>query len=192
MAFIGNFLYMNALDLLLKRRSHSRLQAPAPTNDELQNIMDAALRAPDHAGLAPWRFIVCTDNGLERLGHIFQQAAIKSDMSQSDIDRASQLPLRAPMVVVAITKYIQHPKVPCVEQIASTACAVHAMQMAAVAQSYSGVWRTGSYAQNEFVKEEFGLVEDDEIVGFLYLGTPEVDLPEKPKKNSLEYFEFWR
>lgn len=183
---------MDALDLLLNRRSNGRLQEPAPEGKSLQNILNAALRAPDHAGLAPWRFIVCTGDGLLRLGALFQEAARYHEMSQADIERALSLPTRAPMVIVAAMTYSKHPKVPRVEQIASAACTVQAMQMAAIAQSFSGIWRTGVYAQSSFVKQSLGLSEDDEILGFLYLGTPVAPLPEKTGKSHDEYVEYWR
>lgn len=182
---------MDALNLLLNRSSQPRLQAPAPEGETLQNIMQAALRAPDHAGLTPWRFIVCQKAGLARLGDIFEQAAIDADLSEKEIERAPQLTTRAPMVIVAISKFVDHPKVPWIEQISSTSCAVHAMQMAALAQGFSGIWRTGSYAQNDGVKSSLGLKEQDEIVGFLYIGTPGVQAKVKPEKVTDEYFEFW-
>lgn len=52
---------MDALDLLLNRRSASRLTAPAPTGEVRQNIINAGLRAPDHGALQPWRFILIED-----------------------------------------------------------------------------------------------------------------------------------
>ncbi|MFB1036605.1 MAG: NAD(P)H nitroreductase, partial [Sinobacterium sp.] len=165
---------MLALDLLLNRCSQPRLQAPAPEGQALENIKQAALRAPDHACLSPWKFIVCQNQGLIRLGEIFEQAAIFADKSEKEIERAPQLPLRAPMVMVAIAKYTNHEKVPWVEQVASASCAVHAMQMAAVAQGFAGVWRTGSFAQDPIVKQAFELAEQDEIVGFLYLDSSAV------------------
>jgi nitroreductase len=182
---------MHALDLLLTRTSQPRLQSPAPKGDVLENIKQAALRAPDHAALTPWKFVVCADQGLKKLGDLFEQAAIAANKNQKDIDRASKLPFRAPMVIVAIAKYKQHDKVPWIEQVASTSCAVNAMQMAAVAQGFAGVWRTGSYAKNEVVKQGFDLCEEDEIVGFLYLGSSPLKPMPKPKKISAEYFEDW-
>lgn len=182
---------MDALSLLLTRRSQPRLSEPAPSGEELENIKQAALRAPDHAALTPWEFIVCEGEGRDKLGSIFEQSAIQNDKSQKEIDRAPQLPLRAPMIIIAIAKYTEHAKVPRVEQIASASCAVMAMQMAAIAQGFNGIWRTGAYAQCDYVKSQLGLSEDDEVVGFLYLGTPSMDTPQAPGRESSEYFSHW-
>lgn len=182
---------MQALDLLLNRYSNSKLQEPAPQDQELKNIMQAALKAPDHAALTPWRFIVCQGEGLVKLGELYRQAAVAENMSERDLQRASQLPLRAPMLIIAIAKYQQHPKVPRVEQIASASCAVQAMQMTALAQGYNGIWRTGAYAHSQHVKTSLGLSTDDEIIGYLYLGTEATEVVKRPSKDSADYFEFW-
>lgn len=182
---------MNALDLLLNRTSQPKLQEPAPEGVALDNIKQAALRTPDHAGLKPWRFIVCTGKGLRKLGDLLQDTAIAEDKGEQTISRAAQLPLRAPMVIVALTEHVPHEKVPMVEQICSTACAVHAMQMAAQAQGFAGIWRTGSYAQSDYMKEALGIATTDEIVGFLYLGTSNLKPMTKPALDSADFFTHW-
>ncbi|WP_371195232.1 NAD(P)H nitroreductase [Glaciecola sp. SC05] len=182
---------MQALDLLLNRSSQPRLQAPAPEGEALDNILHSALRAPDHRSLSPWQFIVCTGKGLDKLGDIFEEAAICRGAEQVSIDRARQLPARAPMVIVAICKHKPDDLVPWVEQVASTACAVQAMQMAAVAQGFQGIWRTGSYATNETVKQALDCKDDDEILGFLYLGTSPLKAIKKPTKSLEDFVSFW-
>jgi nitroreductase len=182
---------MQALDLLLSRGSQPRLQQPAPAGQALENIKQAALRAPDHAGLSPWQFVVCQDQGLVRLGEVFAQADIAAQKPEKSILRAAQLPFRAPMVMVAIAKYQAHENVPWVEQVASASCAVHAMQMAALAQGFAGIWRTGRYAQDKGVKQAFDLQERDEIVGFLYLGSTSLTPMPRAAVDSNDFFQHW-
>lgn len=182
---------MDALDLLLNRSSQPKLTAPAPEGETLENIKQAALRAPDHVGLKPWRFIVCSGKGLNRLGDLLQECAIAEDKGEQSIARSIQLPQRAPMVIIALTEQVEHDKVPMVEQVCSTACAVHSMQMAAQAQGFAGIWRTGSYAQSNYMKQALGIREEDEIVGFLYLGTSTLKPMPKPAINSDDYFTHW-
>lgn len=182
---------MQALDLLLNRRSQPRLNAPAPEGEALENILQAAVCAPDHRCLAPWRFIVCTGNGLKKLGEIYETATISEGKPEESIDRATQLPLRAPMIIVAICNYTEDEKVPRVEQIASSACTVHAMQMAAVAQGFQGIWRTGWYAQDESVKSALGCKKEDEILGFLYLGSTPLQASVRTPRDLSNMVEYW-
>ncbi|MCV2884257.1 NAD(P)H nitroreductase [Aestuariibacter sp. AA17] len=182
---------MDAISLLVNRHSCPKLEAPAPTGEALDIIKRAALRAPDHACLRPWQFVVCEGEGLTRLGDIYLDAAKKEHFSERDIERAPSLPLRAPMIIVAIAKFTEHEKVPWVEQVASASCAVQAMQMAALSQGFNGIWRTGPYARSETVKKAFNLQAEDEIVGFLYLGTPSVDVKPRRDIEHEAFFEHW-
>lgn len=182
---------MQALDLLLNRSSQPRLESPAPDGQVLQNILHAGMKVPDHGNLSPWKFVVCQGAGLGRLGDIFEQAAIEEQLTEREIQRAPQLPTRAPMVIVVIACYQQHDKVPWVEQVASASCAVYAMQLAALAQGFDGIWRSGIYTQSPYVKTAFNLQEQDEIVGFLYLGKSNVTSSGKPSKNLNDIVEFW-
>lgn len=179
---------MKALDLLLKRQSTIRLQSPAPSDEVLNNIKKAALRVPDHGNLKVGHFIVFQGESLEKLGVIFKKAAINENMSERTTMRAEQMPLRAPMIIAGIAKTREHPKVPKIEQINSVACSIHAMQMAAISQGFQGVWLTGEFSQSLTVKQELGLDNNDEIVGFLYLGTAVIEHKTKPEIPFEDYF----
>ena len=182
---------MDAITLLTTRYSSSRLTEPAPAGEALELIKQAALKVPDHGGLKPWRFVVFNGRAaLAKLGDIFAEAAVEDDPAISNdlLERARQLPLRAPMVIVCIAKAVEHAKVPLIEQQQSAACAVMAMQQAAFAQGFGGIWRTGAYAQLDFVKQALQLGEDDEIVGFLYLGTPSGEPAKRHTPDPAEYF----
>jgi len=182
---------MDALTLLTTRYSSPRLTEPAPSGDALELIKRAALQVPDHGALRPWKFVIAEGReALSRLGDIFAEAAIEEDPSISVElhERARQLPLRAPMVITCIAKVTEHPKVPIAEQVQSAACAVMAMQQMAFALGFGGVWRTGAYAQQDYVKQAFNLAADDEIVGFLYLGTSSSAPSQKAALDPSLYF----
>ncbi len=183
---------MNAIDLLLNRQSQPRLQAPAPQGEALHIIQQAAMRAPDHAGLTPWQFVIIEGEGLDRLGELFVESVKARGGNEESLARAPLLPKRAPMIIAAATRYIEHEKVPKVEQIQSAACAVHAMQMAAFAQGFAGIWRSGNYAQCEVVKQGLGFSPDEELVGFLYLGSSPISPRQSVTRDANNYFSHWR
>ena len=103
---------MNALDLLLNRQSDSKLTTPGPTQEQLDIIKQAALRVPDHAGLKPWQFITVEGDARNKLGEIYYQAALNADADEKTVERAKELPLRAPLIVICIAKYKEHAKYP--------------------------------------------------------------------------------
>lgn len=181
---------MEALDLLLNRRSVGRLQAPAPEGKVLENIIKAGLRAPDHAGLTPWRFVIAEGKGLQKLSDILLRAALAENSEEAVLEKVRNAPFRAPMVITVIAKVTPHQKVPPLEQYLSAGCAVQAMQMAAVAQGYQGFWRSGAWMFHPEVHQAFGLEGDDEIVGFLYLGTPALTPMKVPERDLSQFVEY--
>lgn len=181
---------MDALTLLTQRHSSPRLTEPGPDSGQLETILAAAVKAPDHAALTPWQFMIAQGEGLLRLGEIFYQAAKAKGESGEVLARARLLPTRAPMVITVIAKVQDHPKVPAIEQHLSAGCAAMAMQMAAQAQGLGGIWRTGSYAFDPVVRESLGVRGDDQIVGFLYLGTPLSKAPNKRPPDPYDYVSY--
>ncbi|PHM72821.1 NAD(P)H nitroreductase [Xenorhabdus sp. KJ12.1] len=179
---------MKALELLLNRRSVARLTTPVPAGDELQNILAAGMRAPDHGALRPWHFIVMQGEGIDKFSKLLKQAAINGEMGEDVAEKAKNAPYRAPMIITVIAKVVEHVKVPEWEQVVAAGCAVHAMQMAAVAQGFGGIWRSGSWTEDSTVRAGLGCEEHDKIVGFLYLGTPELKSPMKVSSPDLTDF----
>ncbi|WP_240206813.1 NAD(P)H nitroreductase [Vibrio sp. CyArs1] len=181
---------MDALELLLNRRSIARLSEPAPEGEALENIIRAGLRAPDHAGLTPWQFVLAQGDGRQKLADILSDAAAQAGSDEAVIEKANKAPFRAPLVITVIAKVTQHDKVPAIEQHLSAGCAVQAMQMAAVAQGFQAFWRSGKWMFDEHVRRAFGVEGDDQIVGFLYVGTPGCTPMKAPERDLNKYVKF--
>lgn len=182
---------MDALTLLLTRRSCSALKAPAPEGEALQRILQAALRVPDFQRLHPYHFILVAGEGLERLGALMQQAARNSGQPDKVIARAPRMPHRAPLIVIVVARYRPHDIVSRFEQQISAGCAAMAMQMAAVAQGFGGIWRTGWPSADRGLHAALGLGDDDQIVSFLYLGTPDRSPPGSLPEISVGDYCSW-
>jgi nitroreductase len=165
---------MDALELLVNRRSASRLAEPAPAGEQLENILRAGMRAPDHGTLQPWQFFLIEGEGRERFSQLLADGAIQAGEDEKAIDKARNAPFRAPLIIAVVAKCQEHHKVPQWEQEMSAGCAVMAMQMAAVAQGFNGIWRSGALTENPRVRDGFHCRAQDKIVGFLYLGTPQL------------------
>jgi nitroreductase len=181
---------VDAIELLLTRQSSPRLVAPAPDESQLTTILNAAVRVPDHAGLNPWEFIVSHGEGLDRLSELFVKATAAEGGDEAALAKAANMLQRAPMVITVVAKVVQHPKVPVIEQHLAVGCACMAMQQAAFALGLGGIWRTGSLAFNTQLHHDLGLGEHDQIIGFLYLGTPAVKAPTKPTKSAENFVRY--
>jgi nitroreductase len=180
---------MTGIELLLQRQSTSFLTEPAPSEEALEQILASGMRVPDHASLQPWHFTVITDDGLKRLSDLF---VASSDEQSHKLEKIAKKPFRAPMIIVISTQYNEHEKVPVQEQLITAGCCAHAMQMAAFTLGYGAIWRTGGFAYNSQIKQGLSIHEQDEIVGFLYIGTlgrPQVSKPTIDLEGKVSY---WR
>ncbi|MGG5290837.1 NAD(P)H nitroreductase [Pseudomonas shirazensis] len=183
---------MEALDALLNRVSVPRLTEPAPNAAQREGLFQAALRAPDHGQLRPWRFLTIEGEGLAKLGELFAEAvAKKGDASQAALDKARAMPLRAPLLIVVIARLQEHFKVPKSEQRLAAGCAAHGILIAAHAQGIGAVWRTGDLAFDAHVHQGLGLEPNEELIGYLYLGTPLNEPRTPPVLDTADFVRAW-
>ena len=179
---------MDALNNILNRVSARELAQPYPSNDEMKLVYQAALRAPDHAWLRPSSFIEVKDEGLDKLSKIFHEYALTLDgLSEEIINKYKNAPYRAPMIIILVSSFKEHPKVPAIEQKLSTATAAQNISLALSAMKYSCIWRTGKLAFNKSIQKSIGLNENQEIIGFIYVGT---ETGKKKQIPTLDIDEF--
>ncbi len=186
---------METMKTLLSRRSISKLKEPHPNADEMEKVYQAALRAPDHSWLRPWRFIEVVGEGRKKLGQAFINSTKKTEeLDEERETKIAALPMRSPMVIVVISK-INHekPNVPRLEQIQSTAAAAQNILIALHDMGYGAYWRTGKYSteRNEHISAELSLDKDDEVLGYLYVGTPEVEASKIPQLENSDFVIHW-
>lgn len=185
---------MQALDLLLNRVSVGRLLAPAPDAAQRELMFRAALRAPDHGQLQPWRFLTVEGESRERLGELFCEALLASDpQTRSEaLDKARAMPMRAPLLVVVIARVVEHAKVPRDEQLLSAGCAAHSLLLATQALGFGAIWRTGPLACDPAVERGLGLGAGECVVGFLYIGSFEGARRNVPALQTAEFVSAWQ
>lgn len=172
------------IDLLLSRRSGSAkaMTGPGPTPEELQTILKAASRVPDHGKLFPWRFMVFEGEGRERFGTLLVEALRETETISEERTAVEAARLtRAPTVVAVISRAREAIPIPEWEQILSAGAVCQTMLVAAHALGYVANWLTEWYAYHPGVKERMGLKPGERIAGFIYIGKSAVPLEERPR-----------
>jgi len=163
---------MDLLDGIESRTSALKLTEPAPSREQLQRIIAAGTRAPDHGRLRPWRFIVLEGDARRQLGDAMAAMLLAKmpGASPEQLDSERRKPLRAPAIVVAAA-HITKGKIPEMEQVLAVGAAVQNMMLAAYSLGYGAMWKTGGAAYDARTKQLLGLAPEDHVVAFLYLGT---------------------
>ena len=180
---------MDALENIITRQSSRFLDEPIPDREQLQKIYQAALRAPDHANLKPSRFIEVSGQGLKKLSQVFESYAKKhiEDISAEKLEKYKKAPYRAPLIIILICETQSHKTVPPLEQLLSTAAAGQNILLALNALNFAAIWRTGIFAFNPKIGSMLGLTKDQQIVGYLYIGTPKEKPREIPNIDIKDY-----
>lgn len=185
---------MDALESLMTRRSPAKLSEPAPSAEALDRALAAAVRAPDHGKLKPWRFLVIDSDARAAFGEVMVDCLKRQqpDANEEMLSREREKPMRAPMIIVAAAKVTpDHPKIPAIEQVLAAASATQNLWLAFHAQGYGVMWKTGAPAYDDGVKAAFGLAPADQIMGFMYVGTIAAPAPDIKRPSAEGFVERW-
>lgn len=146
------------IDVILTRRSISSLGEPAPSDEQLDQILAAATRVPDHGALKPWRFVVVRDEGRAAFGDALADAARSqvADLPEKHQDKLRHKAFLAPIVVVVIASPTAGHKVPEWEQVASASCSGFALALAAHALGLGAVWKSANYLEGPLMTSQIG------------------------------------
>lgn len=161
------------LALMARRRSTkiAQMDGPGPDPEALRAILRLAVRAPDHGKLAPWRFVLLEGADREAAGAAMAAVQAQSGAGPDQIAVEHARFLRAPCVVVVVSRAAPHPKIPEWEQQLSAGAVCFAVLLAAHASGWAGCWLTEWPAYDARARAALGLAEHERIAGFLYLGT---------------------
>jgi nitroreductase len=165
---------MDAMEAILTRHSIKVVKPDPVAHELIKSLLQAAVQAPNHYNVRPWRFVVLTGKSREALGEVMAQALKKQNPelpdSGMDIERAK--PCRAPVLIAVGVDKPGDLRVLQIENICATAAAVENLLLAAHAQGLGGMWRTGPATQDLDIKKFLGFDREQEIIGFVYIGYP--------------------
>lgn len=187
---------MEVFEALRTRRSIGRVQEKEVAKELVEKIIETATWAPNHVKTEPWRFFVLTGDGRKRLGETLARIVARdmddptTEDNQRKIEKARKNPFRAPVIIVAAVEPSDHPKVILKEEYAAVNAGVQNMLIAAHALGLGAIWRTGKPCYDREVSHLFGLSERGEVLGFIYVGYPDMTPPAR-KIKSVEEVTTW-
>lgn len=184
------------LQTLIGRQSIApkRLKAPGPTLDEIRTMIAAAVTAPDHRNLRPWRFILIADEAREALAELFHAAKARAHpgASSEELERERARAFNAPalLAVVACLRR-DEPRVEERDQYASIGAAIQNVLLCAHAIGYGAIMLSGRKTRDSGLVRALGLAGQEELMGFVCIGTA-AEMPRKPRPAVGEHLSIWR
>ena len=165
---------------------------PGPTDDELRQILEIAMRVPDHGKLTPWRFVVVGKEQRDHLAVLLHQALQAEDecAGPAHHEKEDQFAQQGEALVVVISSPIPNHKIPVWEQELSAGAAAMNLLSAVHALGYVGGWITGWRAYSPIVNAAFAK-RGERIAGFVFIGSPGRELEERPRPNPAQIVKKW-
>lgn len=169
------------------------MSGPGPNPAQLQELLQLAMRVPDHGKLCPWRFVVIAGDGRERMAALLaeRRLQLEPDVSTEALAKDRQRFLFAPVIVTVIASPTSPHKVPQHEQIASAAAVCMQLLNAAHAQGLAAQWLTAWAATDPQIMQALGLHGAEQIIGFIHLGhssQPPTERERPTLASKLSYF----
>ena len=183
---------MDVLEAIHHRHSIKKVKQDEVPRELIGKLLDAAAQAPNHYKVRPWRFVVLTGEGRNKLGDVMaaSQQERHPDFPLEAFDKCRALPFRAPVVIAVGVDKPSEPKVLEIENICAAAAATQNLLLAAHAMGLGAKWRTSEWARDPLVKKFLGFDSDQHMIGFIYVGFPEF-VAESVPRPSFEDRTVW-
>lgn len=183
---------MDALEALRTRRSIGLVLDKEVPEELINQVLEAGTWAPNHFKTQPWRFFVLTGDGRKPLGETLAKIAAQkmdnpeTEGNQQKLAKTKEKSLRAPVVIVAAVEPSDSPRVIVKEEYAAVNAAVQNMLLAAHALGLGAIWRTGEPCYHPEMRKLFKLSDKGEVLGFIYMGYPNMNPPARKIKPVSE------
>lgn len=183
---------MDVLDAIHTRHSIGKVKPDPLPRELVEKLLSAAVQAPNHYSVLPWRFVVLTGAGRERLGDVMADIFHKKfpDVPPEALVKERAKPLRSPLLIAVGVDKPTESKVLEIENICAVAAACENLLLAAHGLGLAAQWRTGDAARDPAVKEFLGFAPDQHVIAFLYIGYPDIP-PVTEERPSFENRTVW-
>jgi nitroreductase len=170
-----------------------QLGEPGPDQEQLLRMLRSALRVPDHGRLTPWRLLQIRGSARARLGELLveRQHARDPDAGEAVLEKDRQRFSHAPLVVAVISRIEDGGRIPEQEQLLSAGCVCFALLQAAQALGFGAQWVTGWPAYDRPIADRLGLEACERVVGFIHIGTPRGETPERLRPDPAALLSEW-
>ena len=183
------------LHALNARRSvpAKQLGEPGPDAATLARMLEAAVRVPDHGKRVPFRFVRLQGDARLALGErlVARTRVRDPGAGEAAIEKDRMRFAHAPLVLVVVARLGPDEKIPESERFSAASCVCFALLQAAQASGFGAQWLTGWPAYDPEILALLGLGEDERVVGFMHIGTPKLDAPERDRPDPRDLLTDW-
>jgi nitroreductase len=185
----------SVLNFLKTRKSGSAkaMGDPGPNAAQIAEMLEIAVRVPDHGKLNPWRFILFEGRARVDIGDAFMARwkVLHPNHGEDSLAFQRGLFMRAPVVIAVVSTAGPHGKIPEWEQLLSSAAVCFNIVLAATAMGFDAQWQTDWVAYDEEAIAAMGLKGFERVAGLVYIGSATVPLEDRPRPDPQKLLTRW-
>jgi nitroreductase len=176
-----------------KSASAKAMTGPGPDGGQIHQILEIAVRVPDHGKLAPWRFVLFEGDARTQVGKAFaaRWAELNPGHGPDSMTFQAGLFARAPVVLAVVSTAAPHAKIPVWEQQMSAAAVCYNVVLAAAALEFDAQWQSDWVAYDVGAKRAMGIAEAENVAGIIYIGKAAAPLEDRPRPDPLALLTRW-
>jgi nitroreductase len=181
---------VTAIEAIKARRSAPKLRPDPVSRETIEQMLEAAVWAPNHRMTEPWRFYVLDGEAKRRFAEIRRRVRLATFPNQEApeavraCDRLYQDTVAAP-VLIAVTAHVAEHETQREEDFAATYMAIQNLMLAGVELGVGTYLRTGAILQDDELRALLGVEPDRRVLGIVYAGVP-AEIPQKRRTPAAE------
>lgn len=180
---------MNILETIKKRRTidPDLFTGENVSNEIIEKMLEAAHWAPTHGYTEPWRFIVYERGNVQAFGDfhaaLFKKVTPVEQFLEKKYEKIKYRAKNCSHVIICTNKRGAKNNIPEIEELAATSAAIQNMLLVATANNVATFWSTGGMCYHDEFKKHFGFGDNDKVLGIIYIGKYDGEIPEG-KRNT--------
>jgi nitroreductase len=182
---------MDAITAITARTSVRRFRPDPVPRQIIQQLLDCAVRAPNHKLTEPWRFVVLTGSARDAFADIRARHRLKrftdpaSPEAQAAEEKVRRESRETPVYIVVMTA-VSKDDITREDDYAATMMAIANLMTAAQSRGLGTYLRTGGVMLDPQLLQLAEVPEGFRVVGVLSLGYPAEEEPPRRRKPAAE------
>lgn len=184
---------LSVSEAIRNRRSIKLFNGQPVDQEDLMNIIDTAVWAPNHGNRQPWRLVVSIGTAMDSLMSVIRDFVVPNwkELTEEEINK-KMLKFTTPgaYAFVIVPQDVRQKER--YEDFAAASGFIQNMQLLAWDLGIGACWKTPNWLDNPKFREALGVKPEERIISMLQFGYFD-DIPkEKPRKSAEEIVTFFK
>ena len=162
---------LSVREAIIARRSIKAFNGQRVSKEDLLEIINDAVWAPNHGNREPWRLVVACDDNLAEVHTILRDVTIPKwqELSAEELDK-QMLKFTTPGAYIFVVMPEDRRQKERLEDFAAASSLLQNMQLLGWDKGIGSCWKTPPFIENPVFNEKLGVETGERVIAMLQLG----------------------